>query len=138
MTYIIFGIVDAVKGRERCGLHGFTVHDLGHTVGMRLREAGVPQSRRADMLWHSRARMTAHDSVAQVVEIREALDKITDEKHANNLSLASIIREAKVPTKVPTEAQRREAVLRFRPLMCSRNLAHPVGFEPTTPWFVVR
>ena len=26
--------------RERCGLHGFRVHDLRHTVGMRLREAG--------------------------------------------------------------------------------------------------
>jgi hypothetical protein len=45
--------------------------------------------------------MTAHYSVAQVVEIREALEKITDEKHANNVSLASIIREAKVPPKVP-------------------------------------
>jgi hypothetical protein len=29
--------------------------------------------------------------------IREALEKITDEKHANNVSLASIIRGAKVP-----------------------------------------
>jgi hypothetical protein len=45
--------------------------------------------------------MTAHYSVVQVVEIREALEKITDEKHANNVSLASIIREAKVPTKSP-------------------------------------
>jgi len=96
---------------ERCGLHGFRVHDLRHTVGMRLREAGVPESTRADILWHSHAGMTAHYSVAQVVEIREALEKITDEKHANNVSLASIIREAKVPTKVPTEAKRPEAVL---------------------------
>jgi hypothetical protein len=55
--------------------------------------------------------MTAHCSVAQVVEIREALEKITDERHANNVSLDSIIREAKVPTKVPTEAKRPEAVL---------------------------
>jgi len=55
--------------------------------------------------------MTAHYSIAQVVEIREALEKITDEKHANNVSLASIIREAKVPTKVPTKAKRPEAVL---------------------------
>jgi len=45
--------------------------------------------------------MTARYSVAQVVEIREALEKITDEKHANNVSLASIIREAKVPKKSP-------------------------------------
>jgi integrase len=35
---------------ERCGLHGFRVHDLRHTVGMRLREAGVPESTRADIL----------------------------------------------------------------------------------------
>jgi hypothetical protein len=43
--------------------------------------------------------MTAHYSIAQVVEIREALEKITDEKHANNVSLASIIRERKSPPK---------------------------------------
>jgi hypothetical protein len=51
--------------------------------------------------------MTAHYSVALVVEIREALEKITDEKHANNVSLASILHEA----NVPTEAKRPEAVL---------------------------
>ena len=62
----------------------------------------------ADILWHSHAGMTAHYSVAQVVEMREALEKITDDKHANNVSLASIIREAKVPAKVP---KRPEAVL---------------------------
>jgi hypothetical protein len=45
------------------------------------------------------------------VEIREALEKITDEKHANNVSLASIIREARVPTKVPTDVKRPEVVL---------------------------
>ena len=37
--------------------------------------------------------MTAHCPVAQVVEIRQALELITDERHANNVSLASIIRE---------------------------------------------
>jgi hypothetical protein len=55
--------------------------------------------------------MTAHYSVAQVVEIREALEKITDEKHANNVSLASIIRESRIPAKVPAEMKRPEAVL---------------------------
>ena len=34
---------------ERCGLHGFRVHDLRHTVGMGLRETGVPESTRADI-----------------------------------------------------------------------------------------
>ena len=37
--------------------------------------------------------------------------KSTDEKHAKNVSLASIIHEAKVPTKVPAEEKRPEAVL---------------------------
>ena len=100
------------KWRDRCGLRGFRVHDLRHTVGMRLREAGVSESTRADILWHSHAGMTAHYSVAQVVEIRQALELITDERHANNVSLASIIREANgVPTKVPTEAKRPEALM---------------------------
>lgn len=90
------------KWRGRCGLSGLRVHDLRHTVGMRLREAGVSESTRADILWHSHQGMTAHYSVAQVVEIRQALELITDERHANNISLASLIREAKVPTKVPT------------------------------------
>jgi hypothetical protein len=36
---------------------------------MRLREAGVSEATRADILWHTREGMTAHYSVAQVVEI---------------------------------------------------------------------
>jgi hypothetical protein len=35
--------------------------------------------------------MTAHYSVAQAGEIREALEKITDERHINKVPLASII-----------------------------------------------
>ena len=58
------------------------MHDLRHTVRMRLREAGVPESTGGDILWHSRPRKTAHYSVAQAIEIREALELITGEKHA--------------------------------------------------------
>jgi hypothetical protein len=50
--------------------------------------------------------MTAHDSMAQVVEIRAALQLITDEKRASNVSLASIIhrqRGARVPSEAPAE-----------------------------------
>ncbi len=54
--------------------------------------------------------MTAHYSVAQAIEIREALELITDEKHANNVSLASIIRATRVPAKVPVEEKRPEAL----------------------------
>lgn len=91
------------KWRERSGLQGFRPHDMRHTVGMRLREAGVSEATRADILWHSRKGMTAHYSVAQVIEIRAALELITDEKHANNVSLAAIIAQqrARVPADVP-------------------------------------
>jgi integrase len=91
---------------RRCGLGDLRPHDMRHTVGMRLREAGVSEATRADILWHSRQGMTAHYSVAQVVEVRAALELITDEKHANNVSLASIIaaqKNARVPVRVPAE-----------------------------------
>ena len=94
------------KWRLRCGLGNFRPHDMRHTVGMRLREAGAGEATRADILWHSREGMTAHYSMAQVIEIRAALELITDEKHASNVSLASIIqkrRAARAPCEVPAE-----------------------------------
>lgn len=91
------------KWRARCGMKGFRVHDMRHTVGMRLREAGVSEAARADILWHTREGMTAHYSVAQVLEIRAALELITDERHASNVSLASIIASRRrVPVQVPS------------------------------------
>jgi integrase len=87
--------------RASCGLDGFRVHDMRHTVGMRLREAGVSEATRADILWHSHSGMTAHYSVAQALEIRDALELITSERHTNNVSLATIIRQSRVPAEVP-------------------------------------
>ena len=69
------------------------MHDLRHTVGMRLREAGVAEETRADILWHTRTGMPQHYAVAQIVEIYGALEKIKDESNAFNKSLASIARE---------------------------------------------
>jgi len=60
---------------------------------MRLREAGVKEETIADILWHNRRGMTAHYSVVQVVEIRAALELITDERNRFNKSLATLIRE---------------------------------------------
>lgn len=87
--------------RARSGLDGFRVHDMRHTVGMRLREAGVPERTQDDILWHTNPGMTAHYSVAQVLEIRAALELITDERHANNVSLTTIIRRSRVPAEAP-------------------------------------
>lgn len=92
------------KWRERCGLGDLHVHDLRHTVGMRLREAGVAEETRADILWHTRKGMPQHYAVAQIVEIFGALQKIRDEQNAFNKSLASIAREQSgLTTKVTTK-----------------------------------
>ena len=88
------------RARAQAGLGDLHVHDLRHTVGMRLREAGVKEETIADILWHNRRGVTAHYSVAQIVEIRDALELITDERNRFNKSLASLIRE-KSPPKVP-------------------------------------
>ena len=81
------------RARTQAGLGDLHVHDLRHTVGMRLREAGVREETIADILWHSRRGMTAHYSMAQIVEIPDAFELITDERNCFNKSLASLIRE---------------------------------------------
>ena len=79
------------------------------------KEPGYVRSRANKKLKPRRTRLVYLAALALFgragVEIRDALEKITDERHANNVSVASIIREAKVLTKVPTEAKRPEAVL---------------------------
>ena len=94
------------RARKLAGLGDLHVHDLRHTVGMRLRETAVGEATIADILWHNRPSMTAHYSVAQVGELYEALNKISDESNRVNRSLVMIAREArnlKVPQKSPDE-----------------------------------
>ena len=69
------------------------MHDLRHTVGMRLREAGVREEAISDILWHSRGTMTSHHSVAQVSELLDALNLITDESNRTNANLEMLFRE---------------------------------------------
>ena len=82
------------NARRKAGLEDFHVHDLRHTVGMRLREAGVSDETRDAILWHNKRGMTQHYAVAQVQEVLAALERITSEQHAFNRSLASLAREA--------------------------------------------
>jgi len=79
--------------RKAVGLQDVRVHDLRHTVGMRLREAGVREETVSDILWHSRGTMTAHYSVAQVRELLDALNLITDESSRTNANLEMLFRE---------------------------------------------
>ena len=94
------------RARQEAGLGDLHVHDLRHTVGMRLREAGVKEETISDILWHNRRGMTAHYSMAQIVEIRDALELITDERNRFNKSLSMLVRE-KSPPKVPTPKTKR-------------------------------
>lgn len=96
------------RARREVGIADLHVHDLRHTVGMRLREAEVREETIADILWHTRPGMTAHYSVAQAAELVEALNRITDERHRTNRSLAMIAREAlrgESPHKVPMQTK---------------------------------
>ena len=79
--------------RTRCGLGDLHFHDLRHTVGMRLREASVPENTISDVLWHRRASMTGHYSSVQLRELLAAVEKLTSPVHANNRTLASIARD---------------------------------------------
>ena len=96
------------RARKLAGIPDLHIHDLRHTVGMRLREAGTREETIADILWHTRQGMTAHYSVVQIDELLEALNHITDERSRINRSLAMIRREQlgdKSPREVPVERE---------------------------------
>jgi integrase len=101
----------------KAGVAGLRVHDLRHTVGMRLREVGVTENTIADVLWHSIGRnVTRHYSAAQVRELHAALERIKTEaaKGANKTlrTLAEESREAKKTvdvTKSPTKVHGRRS-----------------------------
>lgn len=104
------------NARAAAGLGDLHVHDLRHTVGMRLREAGVAEGTVADILWHSTRSMTQHYSTAQIVELHAALEKITSDAGTWNKSLATLRAEHlarltgdATPPKVPTRALERVA-----------------------------
>lgn len=89
------------RARREAGLEYLHVHDLRHTVGMRLRECGVREDMRADILWHRNRSMTAHYSQAQVLEVRQALELITEETGQENRSLRSLAKETRAK-RVPS------------------------------------
>jgi integrase len=97
------------RARSEAGLGDLHVHDLRHTTGMRLREAGVSEASCADILWHSSRSMTHHYSMAQVVELHGALEKIKEDSGRWNKSLATLrmeqeaARSAATPPKVPRQ-----------------------------------
>jgi integrase len=97
------------RARREAALGDLHVHDLRHTTGMRLREAGVPESTRADILWHTSPSMTHHYSMAQIVELHGALEKIREDNGRWNKSLATLRLEQEAmrgdasPPKIPQQ-----------------------------------
>jgi integrase len=93
------------RARKEAGLPDLHVHDLRHTVGMRLREAGVKDETRTAILWHNGRGMAQHYAVPQVREVLDALELIADERHVFNKSLTALAREAR-HHKVTTAAKK--------------------------------
>ena len=79
--------------RTRSGLGDLHVHDLRHTVGMRLRHAGISERTQDEILWHNRRDMTTHYAVAQVREVYDALEAIKQEgEEGETLNLLALVR----------------------------------------------
>lgn len=85
------------SARAKAGLDDLHVHDLRHTVGMRLRHANVSERTQDEILWHSKKDMTSHYAVAQVREIYDALESIKQEGEAGEtLNLLALLRRARM------------------------------------------
>ncbi|SAI59122.1 Site-specific recombinase XerC [Bordetella ansorpii] len=101
------------KARTKAGLGDLHVHDLRHTVGMRLREAGVSERTQDEILWHSKGNgMTSHYAVAQLGELYDALELIAKPSIAGeSLNLHALVRSMQIQAAVPHEspAQRKAA-----------------------------
>ncbi len=66
------------SARLRAGLPGFRVHDLKHTFGGRLREAGVSFEDRQDLLGHRSGRITTHYSATELTKLVEAANRVAE------------------------------------------------------------
>jgi integrase len=81
------------NARTRAGLGDLHVHDLRHTVGMRLRHAGISERTQDEILWHNRKDMTSHYAIAQVREVYDALEAIKKEgEEGETLNLLALVR----------------------------------------------
>ena len=69
------------------------VHNLRHTFGRRLRGAGVPQETRKALLGHASGDITTHYSAAELGELLDAAEKVTDRGRAQSPTLTVIKRQ---------------------------------------------
>ena len=66
------------NARAAAGLDRMRVHDLRHTFGQRLREAGVPEEDRALLLGHAIDGMPQHYATATIARLVEMANKVKE------------------------------------------------------------
>lgn len=76
------------------------VHNLRHTFGRRLRGAGVALETRKTLLGHANGDITTHYSAAEINELLDAVQKITDRGIAEAPTLTIIKRKSEFVGKV--------------------------------------
>jgi integrase len=64
------------RARTHAGLPQVRIHDLKHTLGRRLRAAGVGFEDRQDLLGHRSGRITTHYSAAELSNLIKAANKV--------------------------------------------------------------
>ena len=96
------------------------VHDLKHSFGHRLREAGVSHEDRQDLLGHKSGSITTHYSSAERRNLIEAANKICGDD-SRKTPAPLMVREKQEPCST-------EKLLTFKELMVATG-----GLEPPTP-----
>jgi integrase len=71
--------------REAAGLGLVRVHDLRHTFGQRLRDAGVPEEDRALLMGHAIDGMPQHYATATVARLVEMANKVSETRDRTTL-----------------------------------------------------
>lgn len=82
------------------------VHNLRHTFGRRLRSMGVPLETRKTLLGHANGDITTHYSVAEVGELIEAAELVTNREKSDSPTL-TILSASRAVGKVSAEASKK-------------------------------
>lgn len=64
------------NGCKKAGVPGLHIHDLRHTFGFRLRQAGVDSQTRSELLGHSTSNITEHYSMGDLTSLYQDANKI--------------------------------------------------------------
>jgi len=80
-----------MRARQAVGLSHVRVHDLKHTLGCRLRAAGVSFEDRQDLLGHKSGRITTHYSSAEVHNLIKAANRVCYKDSKSALTVLRLV-----------------------------------------------